>query len=50
MAFLNVEGESSLEYWHARDLMVLLGYSKWGNFVKVVENAGTRMAFINLDS
>ena len=38
-SILNVLDESSLEYWYARDLMVLLGYSKWDNFVKVVEKA-----------
>ncbi len=38
-SILNVMDESSLEYWYARDLMVLLGYSKWDNFVKVVEKA-----------
>lgn len=38
-SILNVMGESDLEYWYARDLMVLLGYSKWDNFIKVVEKA-----------
>lgn len=31
--------ESGVEFWFARDLQTLLGYSKWENFVKVVERA-----------
>ena len=27
------------EYWYARELMFALGYSKWGNFKKVIEKA-----------
>jgi len=27
------------EYWCARELMVALGYSKWGNFMKVIDKA-----------
>ena len=30
-----------IECWHARDLQVLLGYSKWDNFVQVIEKAKT---------
>lgn len=30
-----------LEFWFARDLQHLLGYSKWENFVKVIEKAKT---------
>ena len=29
------------EYWLARELMILLGYSKWENFHKVIKNAIT---------
>jgi len=32
----NKEG---IEFWFARDLQVLLDYSKWENFVKVIEKA-----------
>ncbi len=28
--------ESGIEYWEARELMPLLGYSKWRNFENVV--------------
>jgi len=28
-----------IEYWLARELQVLLGYTKWDNFKDVIENA-----------
>jgi DNA-damage-inducible protein D len=31
--------EDGIEFWFARDLQKLLGYSKWENFAKVVEKA-----------
>jgi len=31
--------EDDIEYWLARDLQKLLGYTKWENFVKVIEKA-----------
>ena len=31
--------ERGVEYWHARDLQGLLGYSKWENFVRVIQKA-----------
>lgn len=31
--------ENGVEFWYARELMQVLGYSKWGNFVKVIEKA-----------
>jgi DNA-damage-inducible protein D len=33
--------ESGIEYWLARDLQYLLGYTKWDNFVNVVSKAKT---------
>ena len=27
------------EYWEAREFMLVLGYSKWGNFKKVIDKA-----------
>ena len=27
------------EYWYARELMLALAYSKWGNFEKVIDKA-----------
>jgi len=31
--------ENGIEYWEARELMEVLGYSKWGNFKKVIAKA-----------
>ena len=33
--------ETGTEFWFARDLQNLLGYSKWENFAKVIEKART---------
>ncbi len=33
--------ETGVEYWFARDLQMLLGYTKWENFSKVIEKAAT---------
>ncbi len=33
--------ETGVDYWLARDLQVLLGYSKWDNFLNVVSKAKT---------
>jgi len=33
--------ENGIEFWFARDLQHLLGYSKWDNFVKVISKAKT---------
>ena len=33
--------ERGTEFWLARDLQNLLGYSKWENFAKVIEKART---------
>ena len=38
---VQVEFESGLEFWLARDLQGVLGYTKWENFRKVVESAMT---------
>ena len=31
--------ENGIEFWYARELMLMLEYSKWGNFVKVIDKA-----------
>ena len=31
--------ENGVEFWYARELMAMLEYSKWGNFVKVINKA-----------
>ena len=33
--------ESGVEYWLARDLQFLLGYTKWDNFLSVISKART---------
>ena len=33
--------ESGIEFWLARDLQHLLGYTKWDNFLKVITKAKT---------
>jgi len=35
------QAEGGVEYWLARDLQVLLGYSEWRNFTKILEKAET---------
>lgn len=36
---LAVNESDGIEYWFARDLQELLGYTKWENFIKVVDKA-----------
>ena len=31
--------ENDTEFWYARELMIMLEYSKWGNFIKVIDKA-----------
>lgn len=31
--------ENGIEYWYARELMTVLGYTKWGNFEKTINKA-----------
>ena len=31
--------ENGVEFWYARELMKMLEYSKWGNFIKVIDKA-----------
>jgi len=38
---LAVRREEGVEFWLARDLMVLLGYDRWENFAKVIDRAKT---------
>ncbi len=35
----NVMENSKIEFWYARDLMTLLGYSEWRNFTGVIDKA-----------
>ena len=36
---IQVTEEEQIEYWYARDLMKLLGYSRWENFEKAIGRA-----------
>ncbi|MEO5715704.1 MAG: DNA damage-inducible protein D [Luteolibacter sp.] len=38
---VQVEFETGVEFWLARDLQAVLGYSNWQNFCKVIESAAT---------
>lgn len=38
---LVVNETDGIEYWFARDLQGLLGYSKWENFIKAIDKAKT---------
>jgi DNA-damage-inducible protein D len=35
------QAENGVEFWLARDLQHLLGYSKWDNFLNVISKAKT---------
>jgi DNA-damage-inducible protein D len=35
------QAENGVEFWLARDLQYLLGYSKWDNFLNVISKAKT---------
>lgn len=35
----NIWPDSEVEFWYARDLQEILGYTEWRNFLKVVEKA-----------
>lgn len=37
------------EYWLARELMILLGYTKWDNFVEAIEKARTSISGTGMD-
>ena len=36
---INTEEKENIEYWYARDLQVLLGYTQWRNFLEVMKKA-----------
>jgi DNA-damage-inducible protein D len=40
----NVHKQDDIEYWMARELQELLGYTKWENFAKVIEKSITACA------
>ena len=40
-ALVQIEDDTGIEFWMARDLQDVLGYARWENFVKVIEKART---------
>ena len=40
--------ENGIEFWYARELMKVIEYSKWGNFIKVINKAKESMKSINI--
>lgn len=38
-SIIQSEQNCQIEYWYARDLMVLLGYSRWENFANAIQRA-----------
>lgn len=40
-SILNVEENSKIEFWYARDLQKQLGYTEWRNFLDVIQKAMT---------
>ena len=35
------KSDDGIEFWYARELQIVLGYSKWDNFIKVIKKAKT---------
>jgi len=42
--------DSNIEYWYARDLQKVLGYSEWRNFNKVIEKAKITCEVAKIDA
>ncbi len=40
-ASMHTMDDTDIEYWSARDLMILLGYKRWENFEKAIQRAMT---------
>lgn len=38
-SIINTEEKENIEYWYARDLQALLGYTQWRNFLEVMKKA-----------
>ena len=41
--------EAHIEFWYARDLMGLLGYTRWKNFAEAIKRAETSCSSNNID-
>lgn len=40
-SLIKEDTDSKIQFWYARDLMLELGYTKWRNFMGVIEKAKT---------
>ncbi len=47
---VNHVGNTAIEFWYGRELMVELGYDRWENFVKVIGKAGIACKNAGFDS
>ena len=45
----NSVAEAHIEFWYARDLMGLLGYTRWENFAEAIKRAETSCSSNNID-
>jgi len=36
---VHIDNENNIEYWYARELQIVLGYTQWRNFVNVIDKA-----------
>lgn len=41
--------ENGVEFWYARELMGVLNYTKWGNFIRVIEKAMMSVQSTNIE-
>ncbi|SQC97288.1 DNA-damage-inducible protein D [Fusobacterium necrophorum subsp. necrophorum] len=41
--------DDGIEFWYARELQEVLGYAKWGNFLKVIEKAKQSLQSSNIE-
>ena len=46
---LNSVVEAHIEFWYARDLMGVLGYTRWENFAEAIKRAETSCLSNNVD-
>lgn len=38
-SILHIDAACDIEFWYARELQEILGYTEWRNFIKVIEKA-----------
>jgi DNA-damage-inducible protein D len=45
-----IDHDSGVEFWYARDLQKTLGYSEWRNFFKIIDKAKESCSNTGVDS